>query len=63
MSGGYHTWSKFNAHRWSNLNARRQAIPKHPPTTRELVRQIAMLGGFLGRKCDGEPGVINPAIK
>ncbi len=23
MSGGYHTWSKFNAHRWSNLNARR----------------------------------------
>lgn len=24
MSGGYHTWSKFNAHRWSNLNARRQ---------------------------------------
>ncbi len=25
MSGGYHTWSKFNAHRWSNLNERRQA--------------------------------------
>ena len=25
MSGGYHPWSKFNAHRWSNLNARRQA--------------------------------------
>jgi len=25
MSGGYHTWSKFNAHRWSNLNARRHA--------------------------------------
>ena len=24
MSGGYHPWSKFNAHRWSNLNARRQ---------------------------------------
>ncbi len=24
MSGGYHTWSKFNAHRWSNLNERRQ---------------------------------------
>ena len=35
----------------------KKAIPKHPPTTRELVRQIAMLGGFLGRKCDGEPGV------
>jgi len=24
---------------------------------REMIRQIAMLGGFLGRKCDGEPGV------
>ena len=24
MSGGYHPWSKFNAHRWSDLNARRQ---------------------------------------
>ncbi|MBK7646379.1 MAG: TolC family protein [Betaproteobacteria bacterium] len=24
MSGGYHTWSKFNEHRWSKLNARRQ---------------------------------------
>ena len=35
----------------------KKAIPRHPPTTRELVRQIAMLGGFLGRKCDGEPGV------
>jgi IS4 transposase len=35
----------------------KKAIPKKPPTTRELVRQIAMLGGFLGRKGDGEPGV------
>jgi hypothetical protein len=24
---------------------------------REMIREIAMLGGFLGRKCDGEPGV------
>jgi hypothetical protein len=22
-SGGYHTWSKFNAHRWSVLNAQK----------------------------------------
>ena len=28
MSGGYHAWSKFNAHRWSNLNARRHALDK-----------------------------------
>lgn len=31
--------------------------PKKTPTVREVVRQIAMLGGFLGRKGDGEPGV------
>jgi hypothetical protein len=35
----------------------KKAIPKIAPTIREVVRQIAMLGGFLGRKCDGEPGV------
>jgi uncharacterized protein DUF4338/transposase-like protein/transposase Tn5 family protein len=27
-----------------------------PPTAREYVRMLASLGGFLGRKCDGEPG-------
>ena len=26
------------------------------PTLREAVRWIASLGGFLGRKSDGEPG-------
>jgi hypothetical protein len=31
--------------------------PAQPPTLREVIRQIAMLGGFLGRKSDGEPGV------
>jgi Transposase DNA-binding/Transposase Tn5 dimerisation domain len=31
--------------------------PKTPPTLREAVRMIASLGGFLGRKGDGEPGV------
>ena len=30
--------------------------PSEPPTLREAVRMIASLGGFLGRKCDGEPG-------
>jgi len=35
----------------------KKPVPLSPPTTREIVRQIAMLGGFLGRKCDGEPGV------
>ncbi len=31
--------------------------PKEVPTVNEVVRSIASLGGFLGRKGDGEPGV------
>ena len=31
--------------------------PTETPALREVIRHIAMLGGFLGRKCDGEPGV------
>jgi hypothetical protein len=30
--------------------------PKNPPTLREAIRMTASLGGFLGRKADGEPG-------
>jgi hypothetical protein len=30
--------------------------PDQPPTLREAMRMVAMLGGFLGRKSDGEPG-------
>jgi len=30
--------------------------PDHPPTLREAMRMVAILGGFLGRKGDGEPG-------
>ena len=30
--------------------------PDNPPTLREATRRIAGLGGFQGRKCDGEPG-------
>lgn len=35
----------------------KKPIPLTAPTIREVIRQIAMLGGFLGRKGDGEPGV------
>ena len=28
-----------------------------PPTLNEIIRLIAQVGGFLGRKSDGEPGV------
>ncbi len=30
--------------------------PAQPPTLREATRMVAALGGFLGRKSDGEPG-------
>lgn len=30
--------------------------PARPPTMRDALRRIAGLGGFLGRKADGEPG-------
>ena len=30
--------------------------PAEPPPLREAMRMVATLGGFLGRKCDGEPG-------
>jgi hypothetical protein len=38
---------------------RKEPLPSTPPTLREAVRLTAMLGGFLGRKGDGEPGVKN----
>ncbi len=36
---------------------RPQPLPAQPPSLREAVRMIAALGGFLGRKSDGEPGL------
>ena len=35
----------------------KKPVPKTTPTLREVIRRIAMLGGFLARKGDGEPGV------
>ncbi|SCX96442.1 Transposase Tn5 dimerisation domain-containing protein, partial [Legionella israelensis DSM 19235] len=32
--------------------------PNEPPTLKDTLRMIAQLGGFLGRKHDGEPGPI-----
>jgi hypothetical protein len=31
-------------------------LPKKPPSMRTMIRMVAALGGFLGRKNDGEPG-------
>ena len=49
----------FDDDTWQALAARtsREPLPTAPPTLRTVVRQIARLGGFLGRKSDGEPGV------
>jgi hypothetical protein len=35
----------------------RKRVPRMPPRLNEVIRLIAKLGGFLGRKSDGEPGV------
>jgi hypothetical protein len=35
----------------------KKPLPKQPPRLNEVLRLIARLGGFLGRKCDGEPGL------
>jgi hypothetical protein len=44
-------WKALVAHITQNPNS-----PDHPPTLREAIRMLASLGGFLGRKGDGEPG-------
>jgi hypothetical protein len=48
------------AHYWIALYChihQTTVLPQEPPTLAECVRWIARLGGFLGRKSDGEPGV------
>ena len=50
----------LDADEWQGLYCRihRLAVaPLKPPTLRQAVGWIAQLGGFLGRKRDGEPGV------
>jgi hypothetical protein len=44
---------------WKGLYVRihRRRPPDRPPDLRTAIRWIAQLGGFLGRKSDGEPGV------
>lgn len=56
----------FSADEWKSVemySSRRQGrslkeavMPTEPPTLRKIIRLVAGLGGFLGRKCDGEPG-------
>ena len=47
-------------HEWRALYCREHKVatpPAKPPSTKEAVRWIAKLGGFLGRRGDGSPGV------
>ena len=47
-------------HEWTALCCKIKKTSKSikkAPTIREAVRMIASLGGFLGRKNDGEPGM------
>jgi len=49
----------FGEEQWKTLNAfvtKNPLPPEEPPTLREAIRMVAALGGFLGRKGDGEPG-------
>jgi hypothetical protein len=39
------------------VTQKKKTLPIESPTLLEVVRLIASLGGFLGRKGDGEPGV------
>jgi hypothetical protein len=50
----------LSATEWQALYMRihhTSSLPSTPPTVRQAVRWIAQLGGFLGRKQDGEPGI------
>jgi hypothetical protein len=47
-------------HEWKYLHMqwnKNKPLPNKPPSTRQAIRWIAQLGGFLARKCDGEPGM------
>lgn len=50
----------FEQDEWKTLCAvvRQEPPPDTPPMLRDAVRMTAKLGGFLGRKSDGEPGTI-----
>lgn len=49
----------FEEAQWQALAVfvtRNPTPPTTPPSLREATRMVATLGGFLGRKCDGQPG-------
>jgi hypothetical protein len=52
----------FSTHEWKILYRKSNpgsAIPKKPPKIGEAYRWLGKLGGFIGRKGDGDPGFIS----
>jgi len=48
----------FGPDEWRGVHLLLQKpIPEQAPSLNTVLRMVATLGGFLGRKCDGEPGV------
>ena len=47
----------FDPLEWqSSYLLNKQSLPDGLPTINNVIRNLAILGGFLGRKSDGEPG-------
>ena len=48
----------FDEDEWKSVYAavKKESPPSKPPSMKTMVGLIASLGGWLGRKCDGEPG-------
>ena len=48
----------FEPEQWKALIVfkTRKPPPEQPPALRQMILLIAQLGGFLGRKSDGQPG-------
>jgi hypothetical protein len=48
----------FEDDEWQAVYAtvKKQPPPSQPPPMKEMVGLVASLGGWLGRKCDGDPG-------
>src|SRR5215204_5291736 len=51
--------SVFEISEWQAVYAivKKKSPPKHPPKLNEIILMIAKLGGFLGRRSDGYPGI------
>lgn len=51
----------FETFEWQSLfcsiHNNKKRLPNKPPTFQQAVRWVAQLGGFLGRRHDGQPGV------